>query len=253
MLAKLRNSLVVFNSTILIVFVVCVVLSIWFVVTRGQLHFVDKGLKDFSMQVRDLHTLPDPPPHYIDDDEADEMGSSRDDFVKVILRDHTLTATAVSPGGGKIEAQTREMARKAWNKKTERWDTIDRQGQYIRVYSMPFNKNGEQGMVQISVNLSMKRYFMNKFFGFLLVIGLVFAIVAAFIAWVLAGRALIPVKKAWSRQEQFVADASHELRTPLTVIQTNLDVVLAASPEILWLIIAGGWKTPTLKPGIWAS
>ncbi|NTV89229.1 MAG: sensor histidine kinase [Clostridiales bacterium] len=42
----------------------------------------------------------------------------------------------------------------------------------------------------------------------------------------LANKALIPINKAWERQQNFTADASHELRSPLTVIQTNLEVVM---------------------------
>jgi two-component system, OmpR family, sensor histidine kinase CiaH len=42
----------------------------------------------------------------------------------------------------------------------------------------------------------------------------------------LAGRALKPVKAAWQKQRNFVADASHELRSPLAAIRCNLDVVL---------------------------
>ncbi|HWQ62656.1 MAG TPA: ATP-binding protein [Negativicutes bacterium] len=54
---------------------------------------------------------------------------------------------------------------------------------------------------------------------------------AAMLAVVVAGyflarRALVPVKTAWERQQQFVADASHELRTPLTVIKTNAELLL---------------------------
>lgn len=42
----------------------------------------------------------------------------------------------------------------------------------------------------------------------------------------LAGRALRPIRAAWQKQRDFVADASHELRSPLAAIRCNLDVVL---------------------------
>src|SRR5919204_4627776 len=44
-------------------------------------------------------------------------------------------------------------------------------------------------------------------------------------AWFLAGRALVPIQRAFRRQQQFVADASHELRTPLTVLRSATDVL----------------------------
>ncbi len=53
--------------------------------------------------------------------------------------------------------------------------------------------------------------------------GMLAAVVAGYF---LAGRALVPVRSAWEKQQQFVADASHELRTPLTVIKTNAELLL---------------------------
>jgi signal transduction histidine kinase len=41
----------------------------------------------------------------------------------------------------------------------------------------------------------------------------------------MANRSLIPIKEAWNRQKDFVADASHELRTPLSVIETTIDLL----------------------------
>ncbi|WP_026575192.1 sensor histidine kinase [Bacillus sp. UNC438CL73TsuS30] len=46
----------------------------------------------------------------------------------------------------------------------------------------------------------------------------------------LAGRALVPIKNAWQKQQEFVSDASHELRTPLAVIQAKTDL-LFRSPQ----------------------
>ncbi len=42
----------------------------------------------------------------------------------------------------------------------------------------------------------------------------------------LAQRALVPIRAAWEKQQQFVADASHELRTPLAIIKSNAELLL---------------------------
>lgn len=47
------------------------------------------------------------------------------------------------------------------------------------------------------------------------------------ISLLFANRAIAPVRSAWEKQKQFVADASHELKTPLAAINTNLDVLLS--------------------------
>jgi signal transduction histidine kinase len=44
-------------------------------------------------------------------------------------------------------------------------------------------------------------------------------------AWFLSGRALVPIKTAFRRQQEFIADASHELRTPLTVLKSATDLL----------------------------
>ncbi len=53
--------------------------------------------------------------------------------------------------------------------------------------------------------------------------GMLAAVVAGYF---LARRALVPVRSAWEKQQQFVADASHELRTPLAVIKANAELLL---------------------------
>jgi signal transduction histidine kinase len=52
--------------------------------------------------------------------------------------------------------------------------------------------------------------------------GLVLALCGGFF---LASRALVPVRTAFHRQRDFVADASHELRTPLMLIRADIDVL----------------------------
>ena len=74
-----------------------------------------------------------------------------------------------------------------------------------------------------------------------LVVGFVSLLLVFFISIFLASKALVPVRKAWQKQKNFIADASHELRTPLAVIGTNLEVVLGNSAETVesqmkWLV-----------------
>jgi len=59
--------------------------------------------------------------------------------------------------------------------------------------------------------------------GASIVIGLLVSLVAGYF---LAGRALVPIRRAWERQQQFVADASHELRTPTAVIHAQTELLL---------------------------
>ncbi|WNQ12828.1 ATP-binding protein [Paenibacillus aurantius] len=42
----------------------------------------------------------------------------------------------------------------------------------------------------------------------------------------LAGRALVPIRLSWEKQQRFVADASHELRTPTAVIHAQTEMLL---------------------------
>lgn len=54
-----------------------------------------------------------------------------------------------------------------------------------------------------------------------------------FISRFFANQSIKPVKEAFDKQKQFIADASHELKTPVAVISTNVDVLLSNSEDII--------------------
>lgn len=58
-------------------------------------------------------------------------------------------------------------------------------------------------------------------------VALLFLLAAAYLGHVLAGKAIVPISQAFTRQQEFAADASHELRTPLSILMTSIDAVQA--------------------------
>ncbi len=61
----------------------------------------------------------------------------------------------------------------------------------------------------------------------LVFLGIFALILATIVGYILAGRAILPMKEAYDKQRQFAADASHELRTPLAVVMASADLLLS--------------------------
>lgn len=87
--------------------------------------------------------------------------------------------------------------------------------------------NKPYGKIIVFLDRTIEISTLNNLIVTTLIIGSLSFIVLFIISLYLASWAIKPVKYAWEKQKEFVADASHELKTPLTVIATNADVVLA--------------------------
>ncbi len=62
----------------------------------------------------------------------------------------------------------------------------------------------------------------------------IMALLSGGLGWLVAGRVLRPLERAYDAQRRFVANASHELRTPLTASRALLEMVVTdphATPE----------------------
>lgn len=53
------------------------------------------------------------------------------------------------------------------------------------------------------------------------------AVAAALLTWLIAGRAIRPMRRMLEQQREFLANAAHELRTPIAVIQASASQALA--------------------------
>lgn len=111
---------------------------------------------------------------------------------------------------------------------------LTQQGAVYRVNFVPLTnlvKQNQVGYIVTATNVAREMAVLYRLQSVLLRVGALGTLIAMMAGFFLAGRAMRPIRKAWQRQIQFVADASHELRTPLAVIQSNLDIVLDHSDQ----------------------
>ncbi len=81
------------------------------------------------------------------------------------------------------------------------------------------------GTVFVGEDISTYYHMLKMLLIMMVIISIIFLIIAALAGHLLAGKAMIPIKQAFFRQREFVADASHELRTPLSILQTSVEAV----------------------------
>jgi len=104
-------------------------------------------------------------------------------------------------------------------------------GQTVRLYTVPLGQARDARFyLQVGRSLGAEQRAERLLALVLLGGGVAGLGLAAVGGYFLAGRALVPIRQAFQRQQAFVADASHELRTPLTLIRANAEV-LARHPE----------------------
>lgn len=81
------------------------------------------------------------------------------------------------------------------------------------------------GAVQVGQSLAPMERQTHDLLLTLILVGLGALLVTAGASFVLADRALLPMRLAYNRQRQFAAAASHELRTPLAFVRSQLELV----------------------------
>lgn len=256
MFKKLHFKLTIYNTVILIVFMLIFSIIVYLFMSKIIFLRADRGLRNAAYRVDDLYQIPSK--HFIRKDiKIDKDGSFEENvfekfFMRInkkerypfetnyILRDQNLNVTAYTVGDNSIFSTSLKYAKKVNENNLSHFVNLETSEGKIRLLTIPMEKNGQKGIVQVYTNINRETAFMSSLMTTLISLGLFSIIILATIGWLLAGKSLVPVQKSWQQQKDFVADASHELRTPLTVMQTNLEILLANQEEkisdnIKWL------------------
>ncbi len=101
-------------------------------------------------------------------------------------------------------------------------------GETFAIRTEPIKDKGGKvvGVVQVAKAISWIAITLNRLERQLLIASAVAMLLGALAAVLMAHKSLRPIRLAFQRQRDFVADASHELRTPLTLIRTNAEAWL---------------------------
>ena len=93
------------------------------------------------------------------------------------------------------------------------------------------SKGNIVGVIQVAKPLSSVAETLNNLERQLAIASGVALLLGAIVALLMANKSLHPLRLAFVKQREFVADASHELRTPLTLIRTNAEAWIRRVPR----------------------
>ncbi|MCP8969443.1 sensor histidine kinase [Ectobacillus ponti] len=146
-----------------------------------------------------------------------------DPRVSVLIWDQN--GNLVSEGDGREVLFLQQYGKLVQPKVLNEVQTVQAKGFTFRTVASEGYVGSDMVTVQLIRNVTSEQEFLEKLLIILAVgcgVGIICAVGAGYF---LAGRALVPIQRAWNKQQQFVSDASHELRTPLAVIQSKTDLL----------------------------
>lgn len=89
------------------------------------------------------------------------------------------------------------------------------------------------GTIVTGADISQESEVLHTLMLILVTLSLLFFVVSVLLGYLMSGKAMVPISRAFEKQKEFVSNASHELRAPLSVISASLEVLEAEERERL--------------------
>ncbi|MNH83203.1 Alkaline phosphatase synthesis sensor protein PhoR [compost metagenome] len=218
MLNSTRRRLVILNAAVFL-FVLAVLSTIlYFHMQYRLLHDTDEILNEAKARIQSLH---DPSQQL----KSNELDPEQDDKITYLFWDAQGQLVRQLPQ----KSFTPDVARQfSVSLNVQAFRTLAVNGSHYRVLQLPYQENGTSPVVSITLIRSTKDV-QRTLDALMWDLGAGIAVGAGifvFAGLFLAGRALVPIRKSWDKQQRFVADASHELRTPTAIIQAQTELLL---------------------------
>ncbi len=215
MFTKIRNQLLVWNLVVLVGLLVALGIGIFFVTANTLYNAADDSLREKGRDtVQNLVFRPGsnfllPRTGF----RGDAFYLAMDPTGQIFQNPQNVDVTSSPDPNGFRQALGG----------TPQFGTVEISGKDVRVYSVLVSTQSGRplGVLQIGTSIESQQAALRKL-TWILVLSEAGALLLAIAGgWFLAGRAMVPIRRAFDRQRRFVADASHELRTPLTLIRSS--------------------------------
>jgi signal transduction histidine kinase len=103
-------------------------------------------------------------------------------------------------------------------------------GTRVRLLTYRVDEAQAPAILQLGRTLGTQDSVRRRLVAGLLGLGSLATVFVGAASWWVAGHSLAPARRAWERQQAFVANASHELRTPLTLVRASAEVARRGLP-----------------------
>ena len=234
MFHSLRRRLTLINVAVIAVIIFIINIAIYVAMHKSFIHRTDEILKSVARDVRAGNTKSEPMSYSYFYIKTDAQGNITYAYQTPPLPSGELSrmaaiALSYPNSSGRLEDNKRGDFDRKKIASHNRPDYI-RGGERYAFTKEPLN-DGSGGHLIVFVSSRDEEELYHRLVLVLLIVSFVALILSYLGSSFMAGRALVPIVKAWQRQKDFAADASHELRSPLAVIKTNLEIVMGDPQE----------------------